>query len=193
MPWRRVPDAPEAEVEAFAKEFRRKARFLVDESLGAGVADALRGEGWNARHVGELGLEGRSDEDVFARAWAEDRILLTHDTDFLDDRRFPPHRNPGVVVLPGTQGADTPLLTALAGVVTFVAPFREGYRRTKVTVTADAVWTFIRRDPDTGAMEQRRLRIPPGRGMDREVMLQSGGKVGLANFPLHRPQPALGC
>jgi len=103
MSWRRVPDAPAREVEAFVKDFRRKARFLVDESLGASVAEVLRGQGWNARYVRELSLEGRSDEEVFARAWAEDRILLTHDTDFLDDRRFPPHRNPGVVVLPGAE------------------------------------------------------------------------------------------
>ena len=166
MPWRRVLDTPEKEVEAFTKAFRKKARFLVDESLGAGAAEALRDQGCNARYVGELGLTGRSDEEVLARAWADDRILLTHDTDFLDDRRFPPHRNPGVVVLPGAEGGDTPLLTALAGVVSFVAPFREGYRHTKIAVTAEAVWTFIRRDPDTGAMTQRRFRIPPGRPME---------------------------
>jgi len=169
MSWRRVPDAPAREVEAFVKDFRRKARFLVDESLGASVAEVLRGQGWNARYVRESSLEGRSDEEVFARAWAEDRILLTHDTDFLDDRRFPPHRNPGVVVLPGAEGSDTLLLTALAGVVSFVAPFREGYRHTKVEVTADLVWTFIRRDPATGAMEQRRFRIPPARPMEEWI------------------------
>ena len=129
------------------------------------VGEALRQSTDDVVSLPQLqeGLEGRSDEEVFARAWAEDRILLTHDTDFLDDRRCPPHRNPGVVVLPGAEGGDTPLLTALAGVVSFVAPFREGYRRAKVAVTADAVWTFVRRDPDTGAMEQRRFRIPPGR------------------------------
>jgi len=58
MSWRRVPDAPAREVEAFVKDFRRKARFLVDESLGASVAEVLRGQGWNARYVRELSLEG---------------------------------------------------------------------------------------------------------------------------------------
>ena len=161
MPWRELALPPAKEVEAFVNGFRKKSRFLVDESVGSGVAEILRDAGWNAHYVEEMGLKGRSDEEVFARAWKEDRILLTHDTDFLDDRRFPPHRNPGVIVLPGASGGDTPLLTALAGVVSFVAPFREGYRYTKVTVSDDAIWTFISRDPETGAMTRRRLRTLP--------------------------------
>jgi hypothetical protein len=161
MPWRRVPDAPQQEVEAYAKRFQKKSRFLVDESLGVNVADVLREHGWNTKYVAELGLEGHSDEDVFSRAWADDRIILTHDTDFLDDKRFPPYRNPGVVILPGAQGDELPLITALAGLISFVAPFREGYRRAKAVVSADAEWTFIRQNPDTGAMEKRRFRIPP--------------------------------
>jgi len=167
MPWRRVPDAPREEVEAYANQFRKKARFLIDESLGAKVAELLRDQGWNAKYVAELGLDGHTDEDVFARAWADDRIVLTHDTDFLDDRRFPPHRNPGVVVLPGAQGDEVPLITALAGLVSFVAPFREGYRRQKVVVSADSEWTFIRRYRETGRMEKKRFRIPP-RGVMEE-------------------------
>ncbi|MBI2555887.1 MAG: DUF5615 family PIN-like protein [Planctomycetes bacterium] len=161
MAWHLVSEIPQDEVEEFVKKFRKKSRFLVDERLGANVAKVLCDEGWNAKYVGKLGLKGHSDEDVFARAWSDDRIILTHDTDFLDDRRFPPHRNPGVVVLPGAQGDDASLLTALAGLLSFVGPFREGYRKGKVIVSANAEWTFIRQDPDTGAMKRRRFRIPP--------------------------------
>ena len=160
MVWRRVPDAPQEEVEAYAKKFREKARFLVDESLGTNAAELLRAQGWNAKYVAEMNLERRSDEDIFARAWDDDRIILSHDRDFLDDRRFPPHRNPGVVVLPGAQGDEMSLLAALAGLVSFVAPFRKGYRRAKVVVSANNDWTFIRQNPETGRMEKRRLRIP---------------------------------
>jgi predicted nuclease of predicted toxin-antitoxin system len=47
------------------------------------------------------------DEDVFAVAWKENRIPVTHDPDFLDDRRFPLHRNPGIVVIrPGSSGRN---------------------------------------------------------------------------------------
>jgi hypothetical protein len=80
--WHRVPDSPQDEVNAFTDQFRKKARFLVDESLGVEVARVLRAQGWNAKYVAEVGLQGHSDEDVFALAWADDRIVLTHDTDF---------------------------------------------------------------------------------------------------------------
>src|SRR6266446_5838161 len=141
MGWHRVPDSTQDEVNAFTDQFRKKARFLVDESLGVEVAKVLRAQGWNAKYAAEVGLQGHSDEDVFARAWADDRIVLTHDTDFLDDRRFPPHRNPGVVVLPSAQDDEISLFTALAGVASFVAPFREGYRQRKVLVSANSEWT----------------------------------------------------
>ncbi len=151
-------ETPKDEVDAFVAPFRRKVRFLVDESLGVEVAKTLRDLGWNVEFVGEIGLAGHSDEDVFARAWAENRILLTHDHDFLDDRRFPPHRNPGLVVLPGGSGDEQGLLRALAGLVAIVAPFREGYWHNKVIASADGTWTFIRRNAQTGAMERTRIR-----------------------------------
>ena len=107
-------DYTEQEVSTFERENRKKARFLVDESLGIGVAGLLGKAGWKVKYTHDLGLAGRSDEDVFAAAWKEDLILLTHDDDFLDDRRFPPHRNPGIVVIrPGAQGSDKGLLATL--------------------------------------------------------------------------------
>lgn len=91
----------------FSAEYRGKARFLVDESVGIGVAEFLRENGFNTKYVGDIGLLGRSDEDVFAAAWRDDRVVVTHDLDFLDDRRFPPHRNPGLILVrPGADGRD---------------------------------------------------------------------------------------
>jgi predicted nuclease of predicted toxin-antitoxin system len=161
MAWQRVPETPQHEIDEFVDHFRSKARFLVDESLGIEVARVLRHLKWNVEFVGEVGLAGHSDEDVFARAWDEDRILLTHDADFLDDRRFPPHRNPGIVVLPGASGNEEALLRALSGLLAFVGPFRDGYWRTKVLASADGTWTFIRRNHQTGKMERTRLRSRP--------------------------------
>jgi predicted nuclease of predicted toxin-antitoxin system len=53
-----------------------------------------------------VGLGGRSDEEIFAYAWREKRIIWTHDRDFLDDKRFPVHRNPGVLVLPAEMAIN---------------------------------------------------------------------------------------
>jgi predicted nuclease of predicted toxin-antitoxin system len=96
MSWKRLPmpDKPDADL-------NKKVRILVDESLGKAVADYLSESGYNAVYAGDVGLAGKSDEDLAAYAWRERRMLWTHDRDFLDDRIVPQHRNPGIVVLPG--------------------------------------------------------------------------------------------
>jgi hypothetical protein len=44
---------------------------------------------------------------VFVAAWKDKRVVITHDADFLDNKRFPPNRNPGVVLIrPGSEGHD---------------------------------------------------------------------------------------
>ena len=66
---------------------------------------ALREKKLNVKDLYEEGLEGRPDEDVpMAFAWDTQCVLLTHDRDFLDDRKFPANRNPGVIVLLGGSG-----------------------------------------------------------------------------------------
>lgn len=57
-------------------------RFLVDESLQQGVADLLANAGYDAIHLGALGMLGASDGEVLAAAAREERILVTADTDF---------------------------------------------------------------------------------------------------------------
>ena len=83
----------------FQRKFESKARFLIDESVGMEAARLIRDGRWNVCYVDDVGLSQRSDEEVFAFAWKEQRILLTYDFDFLDDSRFPFNRNPGLARL----------------------------------------------------------------------------------------------
>lgn len=107
MAWKELKEPSREEIRDFNGEFRAKARFLIDESAGPGVAKTLRSAGYNVKYVSDLGLCGHSDEDVFAAGWREARIIVTHDSDFLDNRKFPFNRNPGVVVIrPGADGHD---------------------------------------------------------------------------------------
>jgi hypothetical protein len=82
MSWKPVPESTEADLADFARQEKRKARLLVDESLGIGTTEFLRGLGWNVKDVSEVGLSGHPDENVFNFAYKDDRILLTHDEDF---------------------------------------------------------------------------------------------------------------
>jgi len=88
MVWKPVSSPSKKEMSEFLSEHRRSARFLVDESLGEEVAKQIRELGWNVKYVDEVGLRGHADEDVYAYAHKENRVILTHDDDFMDNRLF---------------------------------------------------------------------------------------------------------
>jgi len=162
MGWKEldIPNAQEAA--GFRQEFQKRARFLLDESLGVAVANLLRRSGWNAKFVADVGLAGRDDQDVLAFAQRDDRILLTHDQGFLDDRKYPEHRNPGIVILPGAGGDIVALIQALQWSLSIVGQFREVWRKSKIVMGNDGTFRVTSRNADTGAMDTRRYWLTKG-------------------------------
>ena len=115
-----------------------------------------------------MGLSGHPDENVIAYAYREDRVLLTHDPDFLDDRKFPPHRNPGVIILPQAATGRRALAIAVDDVVRIVGPSRHNWRSTKIVVARDRTWTVHTFERDVGQIITSRYRM---RGRVAEVWI----------------------
>lgn len=57
-------------------------RFLIDNALSPTIAQELRDLGYDAIHVRDIGLAAAPDLSIFERAAAEDRIVVSADTDF---------------------------------------------------------------------------------------------------------------
>lgn len=74
-------------------------RFLVDEGLPRSTAAVLRGAGYTADDVRDVGLRGSSDDEVFAHAQARGAAIVTQDTDFANALRFAPHDSFGIIVI----------------------------------------------------------------------------------------------
>ena len=54
----------------------------MDNSLSPLVAEGLRNGGHDAAHVPEYAMQKADDEVIFERAYREERIIISSDTDF---------------------------------------------------------------------------------------------------------------
>jgi len=74
-------------------------KVKLDENLPLRIAIELRARSHEVQTVGEEGLTGRADADIWQASQHEGRILITQDLDFSDSRKFQPGTHHGIVVI----------------------------------------------------------------------------------------------
>jgi hypothetical protein len=82
-------------------------------------------------------LRRSDDQAVFSAAWRLGRLLVTHDSDFLDNRLFPFARCPGLLVLPTYGRVSTEFANLLAGACELVSKGGRLWLHTKIVAKRD--------------------------------------------------------
>ena len=110
-------------------------RFLADMGVGVRVVQWLREQGHDAIHLRDENLHRSPDEDVFAKALAEDRIVITFDLDFGDLAAFMHDRPARVILFRMTNARTARVIRRLADVLAVSA---EALARGAIVIVEDA-------------------------------------------------------
>jgi predicted nuclease of predicted toxin-antitoxin system len=114
-----------------------KTRFLMDANMEPWALHVMRYKNWDVKDSDFANVRRSDDQAVFAAAWRLGRLLITHDSDFLDDRLFPFERCSGLLVLPTYGSISMQYANLLAGASDLVSRGGRLWFHTKIVARRD--------------------------------------------------------
>lgn len=85
-------------------------KFVIDEDMPRSTAKVLKDRGYEALDVRDLGLRGKSDDEIFKFAQKEKAVILTGDLGFGNILHFPVGSYSGIVIAHFPNEISTPEL-----------------------------------------------------------------------------------
>lgn len=78
-------------------------KLLTDENFSSVVVRKLREDKHDILDIKESKFHRLSDTAILKLATKEHRVIVTHDTDYLDLSRIHPHPTSSIIILPSNQ------------------------------------------------------------------------------------------
>jgi predicted nuclease of predicted toxin-antitoxin system len=97
-------------------------QFLLDMGLSVRVTEWLRTQGHDAVHLREEGLQTLEDDEIFAKAAAEGRVVLTFDLDFGEIAAVSGSRIVSIIILRLNSARAEYVIKRLSAVLPMVGP-----------------------------------------------------------------------
>lgn len=144
------------------EKLTKRSKFLLDENIPSFLCEMLRDKKLNVKTICEIGLRGQEDNSIWQKSRQEERVLITIDPDFADDKKFPLHISLGIFILSSAE--DKVILNAFR-----FSSWRSDWRGTKLLINPEII---LFRDVKDGKMCEEKYQCRKGKRRTSLILLE---------------------
>lgn len=145
----------------------RKLKICADANVPKRLVDEIRRAGVPVQTALESQVSTKSDTSILAWTRSEERVLLTLDRDFWDDRKFPLHKSPGVLLIDVSPARVEDALEAFWLIFETFARYIGNWNEMKIRASQNGY--YLKGIAWDGGIMHYEIKIINGRVMVREA------------------------